>query len=195
MSKHSLPENYRPSVKEAERYLHSWKQQPRYFKPQNALDKLFQETYKKNDNLDEVLIKCSALNTLYSTNVFDVYSMAKHIQNLGIDERLSKADYSLVKDIATLKSRYFYSFASKYCSHHLHEEFAIYDSYVEIVLVSINKNEKTHFACFKKEELKDYYTFMRVLQAFRMEFGLTQYSIRELDHYIWQLGKTYFDER
>lgn len=194
-----LPKNYQPTAEEVKRYLESWEQQPKYHVPQDALDKLFRETYKTNDCLEEVLVKCSALNNLYSTNIFDVYSMANHIWTLKIDERLQKGDYSLVKCIADLeingKKRHFYSFASKYCCHHFPEFYAIYDSYVEKVLLSINRSdENTRFASFTKEGLKDYDTLMSVIHDFRDKFHLTQFSIRQLDHYLWQLGKTYFNE-
>ena len=56
------------------------------------------------------------------------------INKLNIDERLSKHDDTLVNDIANIeingKNKYFYSFASKYCSHHNSRYFPIYDRYV-----------------------------------------------------------------
>ena len=195
MSKQDLPLNYKPSVKDAEWFLDYWKHLPNYADQEKALDKLFMELCPKNDCLEDVLIKCSALNDFYSTNIFDVHSMAEHIFHLNIDERLKRSDHSLVKDIASLeisgKKRCFYSFATKYCSHHKPEAYAIYDNYVEKVLVTMNKRE--HFDSFKKEELKDYDTYMRVILSFRQHFGLERYSIKQLDQYIWQLGKKYFN--
>ncbi len=197
MKTKGLPNDYRPSIEEIEHFLSAWEQTPRFSNPQKALDKLFQETYKKNDCLEEVLIKCSALNNLYSTSIFDIHSMAMHICGLKIDEKLRHADYSLLKEIASLeikgKKRYFYSFASKYCSHHLPDTYAIYDNYVEKVLVSINLlNKENHFADFSKVGLRNYNIFMSVLQSFCIKFGLTNYSIIEIDHYLWQLGKKYY---
>ena len=193
--KSTLPDNYRPSVKDAEWFLNYWEHLPNYSNQEKALDKLFMELCPKNECLEDVLIKCSALNDFYSTNIFDVHSMAKHINHLHIDERLDRGDCSLVKDIAAVeinnKHHVFYSFATKYCSHHQPNKYAIYDNYVEKVLVAMNKREP--FANFKKEGLKDYNTYMSVIQSFRYHFGMMQYSIKQLDQYLWQLGKWYFN--
>ncbi len=193
--KSTLPDNYRPSVKDAEWFLNYWKQQPNYADQEKALDKLFIELCPKNDCLEDVLIKCSALNDFYSTNIFNVHSLSEHILSLNIDDRLEHADLSLVKDIANVEINWethnFYSFATKYCSHHKPHEYAIYDNYVEKVLIAINKIEP--FGIFKKKELKDYDTYMYVIQAFRQHFGLEHFSIKQLDQYLWQLGKWYFN--
>ena len=196
MERKDLPVDYRPSVKDAEWFLDNWRQLPSYSNQEKALDKLFMDLCKSNDNIEDILIKCSALNDFYSTNIFDVHSLAQHILALDIDKRLGEGDYSLVKDIAHVevngKDHCFYSFATKYCSHHQPEKFAIYDSYVEKVLLSLKKKED--FADFRKEDLKDYETYMRVIHSFRQHFGLVQYSIKELDQYVWQLGKWYFNQ-
>jgi hypothetical protein len=122
--------------------------------------------------------------------------VAQHILALQIDERLKDGDRSLVKDIAHVevngKDHFFYSFATKYCSHHQPGHYAIYDNYVEKVLLSMNKRE--HFANFKREDLKDYETYMSVIKAFQQRFGLMQYNIKQMDQYLWQLGKWYFNQ-
>ena len=68
------------------------------------------------------MIKASVLNDFYSTNIFSIFDIAKHIVSLNIDERLKKGDEQLVSEIGHIeikeKKRYFYSFATKYCSHH-----------------------------------------------------------------------------
>lgn len=196
VSKQDLPNNYQPSVKDALWFINYWQQLPNYTNQEHALDKLFMELCPKNDCIEDVLIKCSALNDFYSTNIYDIHTLAQHILRLGIDARLVQGDLSLVNDIARVeingKERFFYSFATKYCSHHQPEKFAIYDNYVEKVLVSINRKE--HFANFKSEGLKDYNTYMRVILEFQQHFGLTQFSIKQLDQYLWQLGKWYFNQ-
>lgn len=196
MGKQELPFNYRPSVKDAQWFIDYWQQLPSYTDQERALDKLFMELCPKNDHIEDVLIKCSALNDFYSTNIFGIHTVAQHILHLNIDQRLRQLDYSLVNDIAKVevngKKRFFYSFATKYCSHHLPEKYAIYDNYVEKVLVSMNRKEC--FANFKKEDLKDYETYMDVIRRFRQHFDLAQYSIKQLDQYLWQLGKWYFNQ-
>lgn len=51
----------------------------------------------------EVLLKVTALNQFYSTNIFAVYGMAKHIVALNIDGQLKKDDETLVNEIATVE--------------------------------------------------------------------------------------------
>ena len=196
MNKKDLPQDYIPSVKDAEWFINYWKELPSYSNQEKALDKLFLELCPYNFQIEDVLIKCSALNDFYSTNIFDIHAMAQHILSLRIDVRLDKGDKSLVNDIAHVevngKDHLFYSFATKYCSHHQPGHYAIYDSYVEKVLLSMNKRE--HFANFKREDLRDYETYMSVIRAFQQRFGLMDYNIKQLDQYLWQLGKWYFNQ-
>ena len=195
MKKEDLPQGYVPSVKDAEWFLEYWKNLPSYSNQEKALDKLFMGICKRNDNIEDILIKCSSLNDFYSTNIFDIHTVAQHILSLKIDERLKNGDLSLVDEISHVevngKLHTFYSFATKYCSHHNPERYAIYDSYVEKVLLSMNSRD--HFMKFKQEELKVYETYMRVIKAFQQRYGLMQYNIKRLDQYLWQLGKWYFN--
>ena len=193
--KKDLPQGYIPSVKDAEWFINYWKGLPSYSNHESSLNKLFKELCKKNDNIEDILIKCSSFNDFYSTNIFDVHTVAQHILSLNIDDRLVRGDRSLVGDIAHVKvngkDHFFYSFATKYCSHHQPEKYAIYDNYVEQVLISMNIRE--HFTDFKREDLKDYCKYMSVIRAFQQCFGLMQYNIKQLDQYLWQLGKWYFN--
>ncbi len=195
LKKNDLPKEYIPSAKDAEWFLDYWKQLDNYSNQESALDKLFLNLCPYNFKIEDILIKCSALNDFYSTNIFDIHTVAQHILTLRIDERLDKGDKTLVKDIAQVeingKDHFFYSFATKYCSHHQPLKYAIYDNYVEKVLLSLNKRE--HFANFKREELKDYETYMSAIRAFQQRYGLMEYTIKQLDQYLWQLGKWYFN--
>ena len=198
MKKKDLPKDYIPSVKDAEWFIEYWNELPSYSNQEKALDKLFMDICKRNDNIEDILIKCSSLNDFYSTNIFDIHTVAQHILSLHIDERLKDGDLSLVNDIAHVevngKDHFFYSFATKYCSHHQPEQYAIYDNYVEKVLLSMNSRKHKPFANFKREDLKDYETYMSVIKAFQQRFGLMQYNIKQMDQYLWQLGKWYFNQ-
>lgn len=196
MKKKNLPKGYIPSVKDAEWFLDYWKNSREASDQERALNKLFMDICKRNDNIEDILIKCSSLNDFYSTNIYDIHTVAQHILSLHIDDRLKAGDLSLVNDIAHVvvngKDHFFYSFATKYCSHHQPERYAIYDSYVEKVLLSMNK--RVLYYKFKQEDLKDYETYMSVIKAFQQKFGLMQYNIKQLDQYLWQLGKWYFNQ-
>lgn len=65
-----------------------------------------------------------------------------------------------------------------------------YDSYVEKVLCYFRDRDK--FSNFKKCELKNYEKFKEILIEFRTFYALEEYNLKEIDKYIWQLGKRYF---
>ena len=189
-----LANDYKPSQSEVEKYLSRWDSLENYVLQENALDKLFFTTYPKNDDIDDILIKVSALNDFYSTNIFSVFPVAKHILSLSIDEAIKNADESIVNKIALVnmngKVINFYSFATKYCSHHFPNDYPIYDTYVEKVLVTLNKRDR--FSNFRKVDLKDFSIFKSVVIDFKSFYNLNDYSLKDIDRYIWQLGKEYY---
>ena len=184
----------KPTVEQVKYWLGKWDELEDYVAQEEAIDKLFYGEFKSNDNLQNILIKCSVLNDFYSTNIFKIYPVAKHILSLDVDSRLNNNDVTLVDDIAKVKigdsEKNFYSFASKYCSHHKPLEYPIYDSYVEKVLLHFNK--MYHFYPFHKNDLKNYSMFKTILIKFREFFKLEEFNLKELDKYLWQFGKYYF---
>ena len=120
---------------------------------------MFQKIYPYCNELKEVIIKCSVLNDFYSTNIFKVFPVAKHIIEIeNINERLAAGDPTLVDEIANVKlgendkEKYLYSFATKFCSHHNEEAYPIYDSYENSMLKYFRNKKKLNF---KNEELKN----------------------------------------
>ena len=183
-----------PCKKEVEKYLKRWDSLENYVLQESSLNKLFFNTYPENKDIDDILIKASSLNDFYSTNIFSIFSVAKHILSLNIDERLRKGDTTLVNDIANVEingiRKCFYSFASKYCSHHNPIEYPIYDSYVEKILLYFGK--KDVFYDFKKEDLKNYNKYKTILLEFKKFYNIDEYTLKDIDRYLWQLGKEYF---
>lgn len=187
-----------PSSEQVEHYLRAWDALENYHLQEDALDKLFFTLCPENKEMSDILLKVAALNDFYSTHIFSVYPVAKHILSLGIrerlDDQLKSGDVSLVSKIQDMTingvHKNFYSFATKYCSHHQPLLYPIYDSYVEKVLCYFRNSDK--FASFKTPELKDYAKFKGTLIDFRSFYGLDQYSLKEIDKYLWQLGKEYF---
>ena len=153
--------------------------------------------YPKNTILEDVLLKVTVINRLYSTNVFAVYPMAEHIVELNIDPSLEKAEPEIVNRIAELhmgnKTRHFYSFASKYCSWHALDRYPIYDSYVNIMLKAYR--EKDSFASFSNADLWNYPTFKNIVQQFRQFYSLQAFSFKELDKFLWMYGREYWEEK
>lgn len=181
-----------------EKYLVKWDNlEEHYIWQESSLDKLFHDDYKTNTDLNEILIKCSCLNDFYSTNIFLIYPVARNIYDLKIDQRLKDGDASLVNDIANVeisgKQKYFYSFASKYCSHHNAVKFPIYDYFVEKMLMYFKKKDK--FAKFVKDDLKDYIKFRNVLLEFKKFYDIDEFNLRDIDKYLWIAGKEYFPKK
>ncbi|MCF6275881.1 MAG: hypothetical protein L3J05_08980 [Robiginitomaculum sp.] len=161
------------------------------------MNKLFRKLCPENKNIEDILLKVSALNDFYSTNIFDTTSVAKHVLNCQIDGDLKSGNIGLVDRVAPVtikgKTRKFYSFATKYCSHHKPETYPIYDSYVEKMLMHFKKRD--NFFDFKKVELKRYEIFLRVIQAFRSYYILDDCSLRQIDIYLWIAGKEHFPNK
>lgn len=187
----------KPTNNEVDYWLKEWDSLPDYTVQEEAINELFQGYYNSNKSLKNIIIKCSVLNDFYSTNIFKVYPVACHILDLDIDERLKKGDISLVNEIANNKiankEKNFYSFASKYCSHHNQDEYPIYDSYVDQMLRHFRKIDR--FFCFDNKDLKDYKKFKNILLEFRKFYKLHKYTLKELDMYLWQVGKKYFPKK
>lgn len=187
-----------PCCGEIEKYLVRWNELDNYYQQESALDKLFFRTYPNNTDIDDVLIKVSSLNDLYSTNIFSPFQVAKYIIDLKIDERLQTGDVTLVNDIAKVKMVNgtvinFYSLATKYCSHHKPLDFPIYDSYVDRLLRYFRDSDG--FFRFVNNDLKAYTEFKNILVQFRSFYNLEQYNLKDIDKYLWQLGKEEFSKR
>lgn len=186
-----------PTKSEVEKYLKKWDSLENYVLQEKSLDKLFLITYPNNMDISDILIKASSLNDFYSTNIFSIVTMGKHIYNLNIDRRLKKSDETLVNDIANViikgKRKNFYSFATKYCSHHFPKDFPIYDSYVEKVLMYFKKSD--NFFNFKREDLKNYSKFKNILIQFKRFYNIDEYNFKDIDKYLWLLGKEYFTKK
>lgn len=185
----------RPSENEVKKFIEIWSSLESYRFQEEALDKLFLVTYPSNTLMEEVLVKVSTLNDFYSTNIFAGYKVAKHILSICIDERINEGDVTLVGDIAKVEMdsgnvRNFYSFASKYCSHHKPLDFPIYDSFVDALLRYFR--DADNFYEFKNDDLKDYVKFKEILLEFRRYYGLEQFNLKEIDKYLWLLGKEKF---
>jgi hypothetical protein len=188
----------RPTIIEIEKALKEWENLDNYVLQESSLRKLFTITYPQNNNIDDVLIKVCSLNDFYSTNIFSPFTVAKHIISLHIDERLEKDDLKIVNEIAEIKMKEdkvinFYSFASKYCSHHRPQTYPIYDSFVKKMLLHFKNTDE--FNKFKKEDLKIYPKYKDIISKFRDFYGLSNYDLKQVDKYLWIRGKEYFPKK
>lgn len=195
--------NYRPSIEELKKYHSQWNELKKYVEHEEALKFIFQEDprFRQNVELNCIIIKCSSLNDFYSTNIYDIHAMAVNILGIeNIDERLRSGDSSIIPEIAMLKVRKndgkehminHYSFATKYCSHHQPDKFPIFDRYVEHVLKDL-KIIYSGYLNYDERNLRNYENFRKAIDEVRDTFGLGEYSYKDIDRYIWQLGKEYY---
>lgn len=160
-----------------------------------ALFELFR-TFPENTRTKHILFKVLGLNALYTTGIIAVRPVAKHILSLNIDAKLAAGDATLVNEIARTpmgngKVRRNYSFASKYCSWHAPEAYPLFDSVVEKLIMAYQRMDR--FAAFVwQQELSDYLNFKRTVEVFRETYGLTEFSFKELDKFLWLYGKESF---
>lgn len=85
-------QSHKPCADEVYEYIGKWNALEDYVDQENALNKLFCGMNLRNSNIEDVLIKCSALNDFYSTNIFKIHNVAKHYLKQNIDDRLLSGD-------------------------------------------------------------------------------------------------------
>lgn len=145
-----------PSNEVVGKYIGKFNNDERYYLADQAIVHLFTQ-FPENKRLEDILLKISVINDLYSTQIYATFLMAKHIQRLDIDASLRQGDPEVVTRISlgheirskkTNKEINFYSFGIKYCSWHHKDMFPIYDSFVYKILIAYR--EKDGFSNFKK---------------------------------------------
>ena len=144
------------------------------------------------------------LNQFYSTNIRKIFTLAEHIVSLNIDNDLKNHNYDLVEKIASghkihiskkAKESHLYSFATKYCSHHKPFDYPIYDSYVEKMLLHFrNEFAKKESENFYQQDLRSFKKFRNTLSQFK-EYYKLDFSLKDIDKYLWQAGKKYFPKK
>lgn len=66
----------KPCQEELKKWLKTWESMDNYRNQEKALNKLFHETYPKNTNIEEILIKVATLNDFYSTHILNIFEVA-----------------------------------------------------------------------------------------------------------------------
>ena len=91
------------------------------------------------------------------------------------------------------KTKKLYSFATKYCSHHKPDVYPIYDDYINKILRYYRDIDG--FSKFTNKMLLDYRSFHAILHDFQRFYKLESYTVKEIDQYLWQLGKANFPKK
>lgn len=193
--------------------LNEWKDLGAYTKQEEILCNLFRK-YPENTNFEEVVYKITILDSFYSTNLRfndktltadkDSKSGVIEVANiiLGIkdfDKRVKRGKIDLVDQIVnTAKQdknmKSVYSFATKYCSFHNPKDYPICDNFVKEELKYYRNQKESNFD-FRNDELEIYGKFVDVMNKFQKNFNLNKYSFKQIDQYLWLVGKRRYAEQ
>ena len=169
---------------------------------EESLGELFGR-YHENTDLSHVLWKVALLNPLYqlhipaySPDIPDLLDVARYINSNAqeIDSALTLGSPEIVYKITSVSvpgknHRYYYSFATKFCSWHNPDSYPIWDSHVDNYLWTLREQGRFADAAFvHHQSLYDYPTFFRIMTAFRREFGLESLSFKQIDKFLYLDG-------
>ncbi len=187
-----------PNKELVETYLTKFNNDLRYNSGDKAIIKLF-DKFPTNTNIEDIILKISVINDLYSTNIFGTFKLAEHILRIEIDKDLKTNNPNLVHKIATghgiqlkknNKEINFYSFATKYCNWHKKDFYPIYDLFVDKIIRQYRKQD--NFYKFKNEELKNYKKFIEIIENFKSYYNFSDFGLKEIDKFLWIYGKEKF---
>ena len=175
-------------------YFNKWNSLSDYVSQEAALNMIFLGSGALGFSQPELMVKCATLNDFYSTYIFKIYYVVRHYLTVAnLQARLSAGDVSLVDDLRnvptprSVKPIDFYSFATKFCSHHNPSAYPICDKLAVKALYEFRKRDK--FANFTKTSLTNYSNYIAAIDAFMAFYGLNNYTYKDVDKYLWQIGK------
>lgn len=172
-----------------------------------------------------IVLKVTLLNEYYSTQIpsFNLKKVAKRISKIEKFDTLIKSEKiedraRLVHQIAFEEKNNdgagnYYSFATKYCSWHCHENYPIVDSYAAGLLYRLNtqgRNDSTeqeepdyyfYKKVFSQPYLKNYINYCKVYERFsKFVLGIhdeeeANIDYKEIDKYIWMYVVTRFSPK
>lgn len=169
---------------------------------EDALAKLWAK-FPLNVDPAHVLLKTVVLNDRYNAGVrwVHVEPLAIHIAGIdNIDLLLREENSTRAFDLITNcpKLPQYAAFASKFCSWHNPTAHPISDRYVKACLWAYKKqnpqdpkkqNPHGPFAKFHRDDLDYYKKLVAIITAFRNQYELTSFNFKELDKFLWRLGK------
>jgi len=143
-------------------------------------------------DLNNVLLKATVVNSLYSTNVYAITRAADHVYSVIKRNGHKKAGAGFVEEISRVpdvktksgKDRKFTSFASKFAHFFIDQgRFPIYDTYAVSAI-------KYHLGRGKWEKNTDDRPYEEFVQNFIELREISGYkgSTRNLDYYLWLAG-------
>ena len=95
-----IPET--PSIKHCKTYVEKWHNTQTYEETDNALHLLFIELFPNNDSMSGVLLKTSALNDFYTTNIFNREKFALSQTNDGFNIKYCSGESGCFSNTSTV---------------------------------------------------------------------------------------------
>lgn len=148
-------------------------------------------TYPNNLDTRHIAVKVIAINALYHARVLDVdlQPLSIHIAKIhALDPRLRQGDPEVVNEIWNSKGtrRHYPSFATKFCSWHNQNDYAIYDGNVWEALVAYGA--KAGPFDLPERNFVDYAAFLAIVRRFQNSYGLEGHSLKNIDKFLWRVG-------
>ena len=177
-----------------------------YHEGDDLLKNLF-FTLKNNYSLSNVEMAVIALDSVYHTRLNNPIKVAKNIfscidkdlfEELLICKSLSLPKRRTIIDKLTIANKnddpnsyYIYSFATKFLSFISPTQFPIYDRFAATLLYKylLNKNCRFDDQKIIFSRFGDYSYYIRAYDEFRIIYGLTDYSYKDIDEFLWCYGK------
>ncbi|MCD8289951.1 MAG: hypothetical protein LUC91_00430 [Prevotella sp.] len=170
-----------------------WDELVGYPQQEEMLKNLFGNCPTNKDS-DKVMIKVATLDSCYSTHLPSVYKMSERILGINdFDKMLQAGNLDLIDEMCKMEGYKPFSFSSKYCSHHCHKIYPIYDSLVAGLLIYyqatdnfMENGERLSYNKLKKSYATSFYP---TIKKFRQYYDLEQYDFKQLDRVLWTLCK------
>jgi hypothetical protein len=169
----------------------SFEKEPETARAESTLRELI-AIYRENTKIEHVLTKVITINALYHARVLDVdlHPLAVHISKIqDLDAKLKQGNSDAVDAIWQSQGtkKHYFSFATKFCSWHNQEAYAIYDLNMWEALRAY-KSKELRFQ-FKDSECKDYASFHAIVKRFEAAYDLEGYSLKDVDKFLWLVGE------
>lgn len=178
--------------KKIKKYIDLFKKN--YETEEKTLEYLF-ESLHSNNRIEDVLIKVSTLNSLYSTQIKnkELPIIAKIICSIDdLDKLLELGDVSAVDRIGKTKPgmNNAYVFASKYCSFHNPSKYLIFDacSWYAMHLISKKNDYQIKLNAYPTMDFEAYNNYCSCVDEF-IDRNKLDFGYKEVDEFLWLYGK------
>ena len=146
----------------------------------------------ENKCISHIHAKVILISTLYHARVRDkdYAPLTEHIAKINhLDARLDEGDPTVVDEIWHAKgtSIHYPSFATKFCNWHNQKRYAIYDLNAWESLIAYGKRgDSFHMT---ERDWSQYADFLAIVKRFQNAYGLTNYSLKDIDKFLWRVGR------